>query len=80
MNPHNLKRGLEDGELDQDGKALLVPGYGYLVGWGLVVPADASTGWAIGAIYHHLDGGNATSAYLNEGTADSCDFNAIIVA
>jgi hypothetical protein len=36
-------------------------------------------GYAIGCLFHHTDGGDGTALYVNEGTATSCNFNAITV-
>lgn len=44
---------------------------------GTSVPSDAGAGYAIGCIFHHLDGGAGTAIYINEGTTSSCDFNAV---
>lgn len=48
--------------------------------YGTTVPTDGDSGYATGCLYAKTDGGNATSLYVNEGSATSCDFNAIIVA
>jgi len=53
---------------------------GILIAYGNTVPADATAGYAIGCIFIHTDGGDATALYVNEGTASSCNFNAITVA
>lgn len=65
---------------DGTGIIVSVPGLGILQAYGATVPADASVGYATGCIFHHTDGGDNTSAYLNEGTAASCDFNALAPA
>lgn len=49
----------------------------YLLGYGTTVPADAGTGWAVGAIFLHTDGAVATALYYNIGSVTSCDFDAI---
>jgi len=53
--------------------------YGELImmAYGTSVPTDATSGYAVGCIFVHTDGGNDTALYVNEGTAASCDFNAI---
>lgn len=56
-----------------------LPG-GFLFASGDTVPADAAEGYATGCIFQHTDGGNATAFYINEGTADSADFNPLLVA
>lgn len=53
---------------------------GILIAYGNTVPTDETSGYAIGCIFIHTDGGDATALYVNEGTASSCDFNAITVA
>lgn len=53
---------------------------GILIAYGNTVPDDETSGYAIGCIFIHTDGGDATALYVNEGTASSCDFNAITVA
>lgn len=56
--------------------------YGTLYTWGIgdTKPTDDTAGiWAIGAIFQHMDGGDATALYVNEGTIALCDFNAITV-
>jgi hypothetical protein len=53
---------------------------GILQAYGNTVPVDTTAGYAIGCLFHHTDGGDATALYVNEGTATSCDFNAITVA
>ena len=60
-----------------DGRALNYPGVGLLQAAGTTVPASASTGYATGCIFHHIDGGDGTSLYVNEGTAASSTFVAV---
>ena len=67
--PINLHSGT--GELES------IPGYGIIRAAGLTVPADGTTGYATGCTFHHLDGGDGTAFYINEGTSTSCDFNAV---
>lgn len=45
---------------------------------GTTVPADATAGYAPGCPFIHNDGGSGTSFYINEGTASSSDFNAVV--
>lgn len=47
---------------------------------GNTVPTDTGAGYATGCLFLHFDGGDGTALYVNEGTATSCDFNAITVA
>ena len=51
---------------------------GILIAYGNTVPTDATSGYAIGCLFLHTDGGDATALYVNEGTASSCNFNAVI--
>lgn len=44
---------------------------------GATVPTDATPGFATGCLFLHTDGGDGTALYVNEGTAASCDFNAL---
>lgn len=44
---------------------------------GASVPADSTAGYAIGARYIKLNGGEGTTLFINEGTTTSCDFNAV---
>jgi hypothetical protein len=52
---------------------------GILIAYGNTVPSDEASGYAIGCIFIHTDGGDGTALYVNEGTASSCNFNAITV-
>lgn len=53
---------------------------GFLFASGNTVPSDGTAGYATGCLFAHLDGGDGTALYVNEGTRASCDFNALIVA
>lgn len=53
---------------------------GILISYGTSVPADEATGYAPGCLFLHVDGGDGTALYVNEGTAASADFNAVTVA
>lgn len=53
---------------------------GYLLASGPTVPADGTAGYQTGCLFQHTDGGAGTALYVNEGTLDSCDFNAVTVA
>ncbi len=52
---------------------------GKQIAGGNTVPADGATGYATGCFFIKNDGGNATAAYVNEGTVTSSDFNALSV-
>jgi len=45
--------------------------------YGTTVPVDTTAGYAVGCIFQHTDGTNGTALYVNEGSAASCDFNAL---
>ncbi len=50
---------------------------GWLIGYGTTVPADASVGWAPGALFFQVDGSTeATYWYVNVGTRASSNFDA----
>lgn len=53
---------------------------GLLLASGKTVPADGTAGYQTGCLFQHTDGGAGTSLYCNEGTAASCDFDAVTVA
>lgn len=65
---------------DATGIIVNIPGVGIMQAYGTTVPSDAATGYATGCLFHQTDGGDGTSLYVNEGDADSADFNAITVA
>lgn len=44
---------------------------------GDTVPTDGSSGYQPGCIFQKTDGSAGTVFYINEGTASSCDFNAV---
>lgn len=46
--------------------------------YGITVPTDGTSGYAIGCIFKHDDGSGGATLYVNEGTATSCDFNLVI--
>ncbi len=51
---------------------------GAIEAYGTVVPVDGTAGYITGAIFKQTSGGANTSAYVNEGSNTSCDFNAVI--
>lgn len=53
---------------------------GLLLASGTTVPADGTSGYATGCLFQHTDGGAGTALYCNEGTYESCDFDAVSVA
>jgi hypothetical protein len=53
---------------------------GLLMASGKTVPADGTAGYQTGCLFQHTDGGAGTALYVNEGTAASCDFDAVTVA
>lgn len=48
-----------------------------IIAHGATVPSDAAVGFAKGCIFIKTNGGVATTAYINEGTTASADFNAV---
>lgn len=48
--------------------------------YGTTVPTDGDSGYVVGCLYLHTDGGDGTALYVNEGSSTSCNFNAITVA
>jgi len=53
---------------------------GLLRAHGDTVPANGESGYETGCLFQHTDGGDGTALYVNEGTVESCDFNAVTVA
>jgi hypothetical protein len=53
------------------------PAIGILQAAGATVPTDGTAGYAPGCIFHHIDGSSGDAVYVNDGTAASCDFNAV---
>lgn len=49
-----------------------------LLARGTTVPTDATAGFATGCLFIHTDGNDGDAVYINDGTATSCDFNAIL--
>jgi len=52
---------------------------GIMLAYGTTVPSDGTAGYALGCLFIHTDGGVGTMLYCNEGTAGSCDFDAVTV-
>ncbi len=53
---------------------------GLLLASGDTVPTDGTTGYQTGCMFQNTAGGDGTALYVNEGDAESCDFNAVTVA
>lgn len=53
---------------------------GCLLAYGDSVPSDGTAGYCPGGMFIHVDGSAGTFLYCNEGTAASCDFDAVTVA
>lgn len=49
-----------------------------IISQGNTVPTDAASGYAVGCMFFHRDGGAGTALYINEGTESSCDFNSAV--
>jgi NADPH-dependent curcumin reductase CurA len=48
-----------------------------IIAQGTTVPTDATAGYATGCLFFQNDGTEDTALYVNDGSATSCDFNAI---
>lgn len=81
MDIHNFERGLMEAALPESSatptRLLLVGGVAAMQAYGTVVPTDGTAGYLTGCLFAHTDGGAGTSLYVNEGSATSCDFNAL---
>lgn len=53
---------------------------GVLDCYGTTKPADAAEGFATGCLFRKTDGADGSALYVNEGDADSADFNLVTVA
>jgi len=76
MSTHQLYEQLHDkhgSPLPTSGKALYVPGVGYLLGWGPSQPSNGETGWAKGALFL-ITVAERGHLFVNTGTVDSCVF------
>ena len=83
MSGHKLAKQMGDAAISWPvpGNAFNIPGYGYLMRWGLTVPSDGAAGYAKGCIFFHLDGASqALLTYVNVGTKTSCNFDSIGIA
>ncbi len=54
---------------------LVQPGVGIVFDWGTSVPADATVGYAPGAIFIDIDAAAGSNIYVNVGTATSANFD-----
>lgn len=54
--------------------------YNVIFASGVTVPTDASAGFSPGCIYIDRDAAAGSQFFINEGTAASCDFNALAVS
>lgn len=52
---------------------------GILLCYGNTKPSDSDKGYAPGCLFLNTAGSDATALYVNEGTAASANFNAVIV-
>jgi hypothetical protein len=71
MSAHNALYELNQPAIDAYG--------GKILDYGITKPADGVAGFAIGCIFIHVDGGNGSALWVNEGTATAADFNLITV-
>ena len=58
------------------GRTKYIEGVGILFDWGTTVPVDGTAGYAIGAVFQHIDGAAATCFYVNTGSLTSSNFDA----
>ena len=65
--------------LDELNKEAEIAHNGKILDFGNDVPSDGVSGFATGCLFCKTNGGNATALHVNEGTAASANFNAIIV-
>jgi hypothetical protein len=72
MSAHNALYELNQPAIDDFG--------GKILDYGITKPTDGVAGFAPGCIFIHVDGGDGSALYVNEGTATSADFNLITVA
>lgn len=61
---------------DGTGTAVRTPSARLIV-HGTTVPTDGASGYHTGCLFIKTNGGDGTALYVNEGTATSCDFNAL---
>jgi len=80
MNKSNAYAVLKDIQLPASGAIFPNAAGNYLFAWGTTVPSDATAGYAVGCLFLHTDGAAGSALYCNEGTAASCDFDAVTVA
>jgi len=78
MSVGNIDFELSNVNMPSSGAILKVNGADALFAWGPDVP-DGDPGYAIGCLFIHTDGTAGTVLYANEGTASSCDFDAVTV-
>ena len=64
---------------DGRGGIVVIPGRGIIQAQGTTVPADGADGYAPGCIFQHVDGGDNTALYVNEGTNTTADFNLVAI-
>jgi len=67
---HRIASLLRNQESDRENRGLLFAS-------GDTVPSDGTDGYQTGCLFQHVDGGDGTALYVNEGSITSCDFNAI---
>jgi hypothetical protein len=58
-------------------RAIFTTENGILLAYGLTMPVDGTAGYSPACLFLHVDGGDNTMLYVNEGSATSCDFNAV---
>lgn len=61
-----------------DGVIVRDPNNGIMYAKGTTVPSDGGTGYSAGCIFVDTNASAGSQVYINEGSATSCDFNALI--
>lgn len=75
-----MSRKIELQYADQKGVIVRKPGVGILYAAGTTVPADASADYAPGCIFQDTDASAGSTLYINNGTATSSAFDAILTS
>lgn len=77
MSSENLGRQLNNLVGQADGSIMNIDGF-IVKSKGTTVPADATVGHEVGALFMKTDGGVGTSLFVNEGSRTSSDYNAVV--
>ena len=75
MPGHSQQGGLILGSFDSEFVGMRIgPGGPALMAWGTEVPANGASGYAKGCTYQLHSGGPGNALFVNEGSAESCQF------